>query len=263
MLDETIRLAKGIVIAGAWPAIYLENEKTLLASDTHLGLEDQREKIGMHIPGSILEKVLQYIITPAKMFGCEKVILLGDVKHEFGRPTEAEWYTVRKFVKSLREIGCEPEVVKGNHDNYIVHVLKELNVKLHDPSLRLGDYYFMHGNNDLEEDFKDAKYIFMGHEHPAVTVKDDVGIKHRFKAFLSGKIRNWKITVLPSVSPLSYGNPMNEMHRSQFMTPLLKKYGVDNFVSYLIEIGNTVKEFPAMKHLTTGYTLIDYSDRED
>jgi putative SbcD/Mre11-related phosphoesterase len=241
----------------------LEKENVLLTSDTHLGLEDQREKIGMHIPGSIFEKVLEYILTPVKALGCERIILLGDVKHEFGRPTEAEWYTVKKFVKILREIGCEPEIVKGNHDNYIVHVLKELNVKLHDPSLRLGDYYLTHGNNDLEHDFKDSKHIFMGHEHPAISIRDDVGVKHRFKAFLSGRIKNWNITVLPSVSPLSYGNPMNEMHKSQFMTPLLRKYGIDNFIPYLIEMGKVVKKFPVMKELTAEQTFIEYSDRED
>ena len=45
---------------------------------------------------------------------------------------------------------------------------------------------------------------------------------------------------------------MNEMHKSQFMTPVLRKYGVDNFIPYLIEIGKTVKKFPEMKYLMTG-----------
>lgn len=263
MFDETIKLAKGVNIASPWPCIYLEKENVLLASDIHLGLEDQREKIGMHIPGPIFEKVLECILTPVKSLGCKRIIILGDVKHEFGRPSEAEWYTVKKFVKSLRGLDCELEVVKGNHDNYIVQVLKELNVKLHDPSLRLGRFYLTHGHNDVEDDFKDAEHIFMGHEHPAISIKDDVGIKHRFKAFLSGRIKKWSVTVLPSISPLSYGNPMNEIQQSQFMAPLLRKYGVDNFVPYLIEIGKTVKKFPEMKHLTTRQTFIEYSNRED
>jgi hypothetical protein len=154
-------------------------------------------------------------------------------------------------------------VVKGNHDNYIVQVLRELKVKLHDPSLYLGDYYLMHGNSDLEQDFQEAKYVFMGHEHPAVTIRDDIGVKHRFKAFLSGKIGNRIVTVLPSISPLSYGNPMNEMHRSQFMSPLLRKYGVDEFVPYLIEIGKSVKRFPEMKHIMLRYAYVESTDRED
>ncbi|MFQ5941908.1 MAG: metallophosphoesterase [Nitrososphaerales archaeon] len=263
MIDEHINIAKGVSITAPWPCIYLEKEDTILASDTHLGLEDQREKIGMHIPGSIFEKILQFILTPVKALGCERIIILGDVKHEFGRPTEAEWFSVKKFVRSLRELGCEPEVVKGNHDNYIIQVLKELNVKLHDPSLRLGQYYLTHGNIDLENDFKDTNHIFMGHEHPAISIKDDVGVKHRFKAFLSGRIKDWTVTVLPSVSPLSYGNPMNEMHKLEFMTPLLRRYGINNFVPYLIEIGKAVKKFPEMTHLVTGRSFIEYSTKED
>ena len=90
-----------------------------------------------------------------------------------------------------------------------------------------------------------------------------MGVKHRFKTFLAGRIKKWNVTVLPSISPLSYGNPMNEIQQSQFMTPLLRKYGIDNFIPYLIEIGKTVKKFPEMKHLITGQTFIEYSDRED
>jgi hypothetical protein len=56
---------------------------------------------------------------------------------------------------------------------------------------------------------------------------------------------------------------MNEMHKSEFMTPLLRKYGIDNFVPYLIEIGKTVKRFPEMKHLMVEQTFVEYSDRED
>lgn len=263
MLDELVPIAEGVSIAGVWPCIYLEKEHLLVASDTHLGLEDQREKIGMHIPGSIFEKIQEYIMTPVRALGCERIILLGDVKHEFGRPSEAEWYTVKKLVKNIRDAGCEPEVVKGNHDNYIVHVLKELDIKLHDPSLRLGDYYFTHGNHDVEEDMGDAKHVFMGHEHPAVTIRDDVGVKHRFKAFLSGRIKGWNVTVLPSISPLSYGNPMNEMHRSQYMTPLLRRYGIDHFSPYLIEAGKVVKKFPRMKDLMTEKEMVPYFNSED
>ncbi len=262
MLEERIKIAKNVSIVSPWPCIYLENEDTLLVSDTHLGLEDQREKVGMHIPGSIMTQILECIVTPIKSLNCKRIVLLGDVKHEFGRPSEAEWFSVKKFMKALRDNNCEPEVVRGNHDNYIVYVLKELGIKLHDPSLRLGDCYLTHGHQNLEDDYGDAKHIFMGHEHPAIVVKDDVGVKHRFKAFLSGTINNRIVTVLPSISPLSYGNPMNEMSKNQYMTLLLKKYGVDNFTPYLIEIGKTVKKFPAMKYLNQTF-ITEAFENED
>ncbi len=263
MPDEMVSITKGVSIVSPWPCIYLEREDTLLVSDTHLGLEDQREKLGIHIPGSIMTHILESIIEPIKSLNCKRIILLGDIKHEFGRPSEAEWYAVKKFIKALRDLNCEPEVVRGNHDNYIVYVLQELNIKLHDPALRLGDSYLTHGHHDLDDDYKDAKHIFMGHEHPAIVVKDDVGVKHRFKAFLSGIINNRTVTVLPSVSPLSYGNPVNEMAKREFMTPLLRKHGIETFTPYLIEIGKTVKKFPEMKYLTQTFIAQEASERED
>jgi putative SbcD/Mre11-related phosphoesterase len=262
MLEERIKIANDVSIVSPWPCVYLESEDTLLVSDTHLGLEDQREKVGMHIPGSIMTQILECIVTPIKSLNCKRIVLLGDIKHEFGRPSEAEWFSVKKFIKALRDNNCEPEVVRGNHDNYIIYVLKELGVKLHDPSLRFGDYYLTHGHQDLEDDYGDAKHIIIGHEHPAIVVKDDVGVKHRFKAFLSGTINEQTVTVLPSISPLSYGNPMNEISKNQYMTPLLKKYGVDNFTPYLIEIGKTVKKFPAMKYLNQTF-ITEAFEKED
>jgi hypothetical protein len=261
MLD-LVKITKGVSIVNPWPCIYLEDEHVLIASDTHLGLEDQREKIGMHIPGSVMTQILECITVPVKALGCKKIILLGDIKHEFGRPSEAEWYGVRKFVKVLRDNECEPEVVRGNHDN-IVYVLKELGVKLHEPSLRINDFYLTHGHIDLENDYGNAKHILMGHEHPAIVVRDDVGVKHRFKAFLSGTINGRTVTVLPSISPLSYGNPMNEMPRSEYMTPLLRRYGIDSFTPYLIEMGKAVKKFPEMKHLTQAYVTKGAVEKED
>lgn len=242
-----IKIDKHLSIIDPCPCIYIDD--TLLISDTHLGLEEQRERLGISIPISVTDTIIEYIVNPIKELDCKKVILLGDVKHEFGKPSSEEWFAVRKIIKSIREVGAEPEVVRGNHDNYIINILKSMDVKLHDPYLLFDKYFLMHGHLDLEDRFGDAKYVFLGHEHPAVTIRDDVNAKHRFKAFLIGNINNRKVIVLPSASPLAYGNPVNELDKSELLSIFLRKYGIDEFIPCLIEIGEAVKEFPAIKYL--------------
>lgn len=77
-------------------------------------------------------------------------------------------------MKSLRELGCEPEVVRGNHDSYIISVLKELQVTLHQPSLSLGRYIPIRGHLPFDQK---TDHLIMGHEHPVLAVKDSTGIR--------------------------------------------------------------------------------------
>ena len=89
-------------------------------------------------------------------------------------------------------------------------ILKELEVPLYEPSLDLGNFLLTHGHLKLYRPEADGKHVIMGHEHPAVSIKDDLGVKHAFKAFLNGKLLGSQITVLPLTSPLTIGMAMNE-----------------------------------------------------
>ncbi|MBM3897853.1 MAG: metallophosphoesterase [Thaumarchaeota archaeon] len=244
---QTIKIAKGLSIASPWPALLLEKENALLVSDLHIGLEDMHERKGVHIPTSILPKILKSIVTPAKELGCSKVIVLGDVKHEFGDPREEDWFGVKKLVKQLNEINCKPEVVRGNHDNYIVIILKELNIPLHEHALDLGKFLLTHGHLELYR--PENRHVIMGHEHPAVSIRDDLGVKHGFKAFLNGRLLGSQITVLPSTSPLTIGTAINETPSRELLSPILRNNDLGEMVPYVAEVGTHVKEFPALKML--------------
>jgi putative SbcD/Mre11-related phosphoesterase len=256
---ELIRIEEGMSIVSPYPCL-LVHDDTLLFSDTHLGLEEHRERLGIHIPYPITEYVIDCIVNPVKELACKRVIILGDVKHEFGRPSNDEWYSLKRLVYLLRKNGAELEVVRGNHDNYIVYILKELNVRIHDPYLIDRGMLLVHGHNSIDTQImkdNDVRCIVLGHEHPSIVLKDDVGTKHRFKAFLYGRVEydksNVSIMVLPSLSPLAYGNPLNE--NPIIKSPILREYNsmLDEFIPYIIDVGVTVKRFPAMKYLR--YTI--------
>jgi len=249
MTTEIIRIAKGLSIASPWPALFIEKENMLIVSDLHLGLEDERESKGIHIPTSVFPKIMNSVLTPTKELSCDKVLILGDFKHEFGKPSEAEWYSVKKMIREIRGIRAEPLVVRGNHDNYIILILKEMNVKLFQPSLTINEFTLFHGHLEPTEKEEKAKHIIMGHEHPSIAIKDDLGVKHRFKAFLTGKFGNKNLTVLPSVSPLSYGSDVNETLQKDLLSPILQRSPLDDLVPYAIEIGVAVKRFPRLGSL--------------
>ncbi|MFQ6011110.1 MAG: metallophosphoesterase, partial [Nitrososphaerales archaeon] len=140
-----IKLRKGLSIVSPWPALYIEKEATLVVSDLHLGLEDELQTKGLYVPSSTFPTIVENITTPLADLSCEKVVLLGDIKHEFGRPNEAEWWGVRRLIKKLREMKCEPSIVRGNHDNYLFYLSKEFGATMHDRSVTIDDFLLFHG----------------------------------------------------------------------------------------------------------------------
>lgn len=247
---ERIKISRKVSIASLYPAILLEKEGLLVAADLHIGLEDEHEIRGIHIPKPILPAIINQIITPAKDLGCKGVILLGDIKHEFGQATEPEWFGVRKLISRLRDRGLRVLVVRGNHDNYIIKILKELDVPLYEPYLELSGLVLTHGHKILAADEgRLPKEVVLGHEHPAITLKDDVGAKHRFKAFIYLQDKSTRYIVLPSVSPLAYGSNFNEVPADKMLSPMLQRLDLGEAIPYVIETEVAVKRFPRIKDL--------------
>ncbi|MEM4312041.1 MAG: metallophosphoesterase [Nitrososphaerales archaeon] len=243
---ELIKVAKGLSIASPYPSLYLEREEALIVADLHLGLEEEQESKGIHIPFTTFPKITELVLNPCEALNCKRLIILGDVKHEFAKPLELEWFTTKRLFKMIRDIGAEPEVVKGNHDNYIAIILKEMNVKLYEEKIELDRFTLIHGHLPFDQK---VRHIIMGHEHPVITIKDDLGVKHRYKAFLDGEVEGRRITVLPSVSPLALGLDINEVPSRELLSPLLKGKDLSELTPYLIEPKIAVKKFPKLKFL--------------
>ncbi|MCH8022980.1 MAG: metallophosphoesterase [Thaumarchaeota archaeon] len=244
-----IKLQKGLSIVSPWPAVYIEKESTLVVADLHLGLEDELQSKGLYLPSSTFPTILENIISPVIDLACKRIILLGDIKHEFGRPKEAEWWGVRRLIKKLKELKCEPAIVRGNHDNYIIYISKELGAITYDRSVTLDDFLLFHGHLPLNLEEAKASHIIMGHEHPSIQIRDSLGVKHRYKAFLHGKIGNKIFTILPSVSPLTIGSDVNIIPSSELLSPLLRGENLDKVTPYALDIGSAVQKFPNLGRL--------------
>ncbi len=178
---------------------------------------------GVAIPRMQVLEIVENVRDIVEKYGLEKLIIAGDLKHEFSRNLPYEWEDVRTFVES---IDIKLEVVRGNHDNYLAAILAEYGIELKD-HVKVGDYYVVHGHRDVE-----FEKVIMGHEHPAVKVRVR-GANYIFPCFL---VADGTKIVLPAFSPLMQGSDVLQLN---FLSPILKKakkievFAIENEVVYL------------------------------
>src|SRR5437870_13680961 len=125
----------------------------------------------------------------------EKVIIAGDFKHEFSKNLVDEWVEVKQVLRFLKD-RVTPVLVRGNHDNYLATILGDLNLPLN-ARAEVGGYTIVHGH----EEGSTLHPIIMGHEHPAVKLKDELGATVSVAAFLVTE----RQVVLPAYSPCAHG----------------------------------------------------------
>ncbi len=189
------------------------DETVLVIGDLHLGYEEVMRGLGVLVPSGIYEEILKEMDFVFDYLGGKrvgKVILLGDLRHEFGKILRSEWKEVHEFIDYLRgkiETNGEVVVVKGNHDTMTKNIIKKKGIEIIDYYL-WKEFVFLHGDRNFEEIYdKKIKYWIMGHAHPAVTLQDKNSIKkEKYKCFLEGTWKDKKIIIVPSFFPIVEGS---------------------------------------------------------
>ncbi|MEM2505923.1 MAG: metallophosphoesterase [Nitrososphaeria archaeon] len=246
-MPSEIKLTKRLKIVEPWPALILD-DNILVVSDLHFGIEEELEAEGIHVPSSLAPKIINFITKPVKEMGLNEVLILGDVKHEFGYPSPSEWISTKKLISNLKELNIKLRIVRGNHDNYIIAILKEFNIELIQPHTIIGDMTFTHGHIP-EEEYDTTNFIIFGHEHPSIAIRDKLGYLHRFKCLLYGKVDKKTLIVLPSLSPAAYGTDINLNPSTTFLSPFLRNKDISEMIPYAIEPGEGVQKFPKLKYI--------------
>jgi len=213
-------------------ALFFPEEKILAVTDLHLGYEEALIKQGTLIPkfnfNDSVERLKKIFSKTGKL---NKIIILGDLKHEFGLISEQEWSEVTKMLSFLNENCNEIILLKGNHDNILGPIAKWKNLELRESFfLEKQKILFLHGNKvNLNKEFSSARTIVLGHEHPAVTLRD--GIKHeKFKCFLKGTYGKKTIVVLPSFNSTLEGQ---DLFKEKLLSPFLHQ-DISEFEVWLI-----------------------------
>jgi uncharacterized protein len=200
-------------------SLYLRKEKALIISDLHIGLEESLNKEGVLVPRFQLKALIQALEEILAKAKPEKIIINGDIKHEFGTISEQEWRDTLKVIDFLGKNSKELILIKGNHDTILGPIAGKRTLKTAD-HLLLGDIYITHGDRLPEEDnpeFSQAKTIIIGHEHPAVSISEGAR-SELFKCFLLGSYKKRKLIVLPSFNFVTEGT---DILREQLLSPYL------------------------------------------
>ncbi len=225
------------------------DDKILVIADLHLGFEGVMATSGLFMPRIMLEDVkalLSRIVDKHKKL--EELVVAGDMKHEFAEMHGFEWKDVHAFMEFALEKFKRVVVVRGNHDNYLKVALKRYErVVFEEAAYVKDDFVVVHGDKDNVAAFS-RPFLIMGHEHPAIVVKDDVGAVVRTRCFMVGKYGRTRIVVLPAFSPIFMGTDILSMPDSELLSPILRRIGIEDFKLYAC-LEDEVLEFPTIAEI--------------
>ncbi|MGI6472210.1 MAG: metallophosphoesterase [Candidatus Methanomethylophilaceae archaeon] len=193
--------------------LLLEGGRTAVIGDLHLGYETSLEDEGMFLPrvntGTIRDALNRII----SRYEPERMVLLGDVKHDFRRSRGESSDEILRVIRLLNE-AVETLVIKGNHDNYIQNVLIEEGMSAVDFA-DIAGFRLEHGHVD-----SGRRPVIIGHEHPAVRIPGSGGEKiHCFVL-----AREEGVLVIPPFSPMSLGSDL--LTEGTAMSPALRESDV-------------------------------------
>jgi len=156
------------------PLLLVEGDlRVLVATDLHIGIEHQLWLGGASVP-SQTNKMLEDLRHWVGEIKPDRLILLGDVKHNLPRTSFQEKSEVPSVLKSLSEV-ARVELVIGNHDIGISELAPK-NTEIHPaPGFVLDGVGYFHGHTWPAPDLFEAEVLVASHLHPAVRLADRLG----------------------------------------------------------------------------------------
>lgn len=218
-----LRVMPGVTITND-RCLILDEGPTAVIGDLHLGYESALESDGMFIPRINTESVREALNKILDDYEPERVVLLGDIKHDFRRSSWQGRDEVRRIVKLVSD-AAETVVIKGNHDNFLQNILADIGIVALD-HVDIGGYRLEHGHED-----SGVRPVIIGHEHPSVRIPGELSGGMKLQCYVVA--RNEGVIVIPPFSPFASGNDLNP-GPDAVMAPALKACDVENADIYAV-----------------------------
>ncbi len=256
---RSVSLAPGLELIDL--ALFLYERRGLAIADVHLGIEDALKDEGVLVPRRHLAQVQQRLerifqelhVTPSEPL--RKIIINGDLRHQFGPLSRVEHKESREFLRWLTSWAEHIALIEGNHDGSLPHLANERITVTR--SYSEGDCWFVHGDEALTPAPRERgartggmrvpTWLVIGHEHPAVGLRDPVtGRVEVYKCFLAGTFKEYNLLVLPSFNQFVRGS---DLLKEQPLSPFVQQSNLEEFLVYPVSDDGSIYEFGLLRRL--------------
>jgi len=225
--------------------LYFPEKKILVLGDLHIGYEESLNEAGVFAPRIQFKEIMRNLKGVLKQIKkIEKIVVLGDLKHEFGAISSQEWKEVKDILDFLKKKAKKVILIKGNHDTFLEPIAKRKELEIKAYFFEDG-ICFLHGHKVFPECLdKKIKVLVIGHRHPAVVLCDKYK-KEKYKCFLTGKWKKKKIIILPSFFPFVEGSDIVTNYKNNKL--FIHERDLRNFDVYVV--GEKIYRFGKLKSI--------------
>jgi putative SbcD/Mre11-related phosphoesterase len=201
----------------------MPEERALVVADLHLGYVWAHRHAGQLLPITAPDDTIDRLAALADEYKARQIVLLGDIVHR-AVPVRA----LREQLESLagRLASVTVRWIAGNHDRHLESLLRECGlsgIRL-ESELTLGPHLLTHGAEEesgaaarcLARLEPGAGWLIMGHEHPAIQLRDRITTSVKCPCFLAGP----RILILPAFSRWSAGS---NIRSAQFLSAFARE----------------------------------------
>lgn len=218
----------------------------LVLGELHIGMESEIFSKGISTPSGTkdMEKRILKIIKSTK---AKKLIILGDVKHNYLKISKQEAREIPSFFEELCK-KAEVHVTLGNHDGLLQQILPPQVIVHPTEGLLYKDSFFLHGNAWPSKEVIKAKTLFMAHIHPAVGFRDRLGFRNVEFCWIRGKATKKveerygsseleEIIIVPPFNRKIGGMPVNSEFKEKDISPITRNglVNVEKSEVYLLD----------------------------
>ncbi len=233
MLNDDVELVDGLPIA------FIRSLNALVIADPHLGYEGVMAKHGTLIPKINLKRITESLSTAIRLTKADKIIVDGDIKNEFSKVDQEEFNELYDFIDFTKSSCAELILIKGNHDNFVERYKEPFKLKIYGQEALLGKYLFFHGE-ELPINPDGASMLIMGHEHPAISVYNDIGRMEKLRCFLFGTYNKVPLLVIPAINYFAGGTDVITEPDDDLLSPVLRASKISEMHAIAIGFGSTM-----------------------
>ncbi len=175
---------------GDGPALVIEGENRLLiVADLHFGIEADLATHGLHFRSRSRER-LERLMNIIDLADPDMLVLLGDIKHSIPSLTRQEYVELPVILETLRS-RVPLKVFPGNHDIGIETYLRTTELQPKEGAILDGVGY-LHGHMYPSPHLA-GHLMIIGHHHPLLLLKDEVGCALQAPAYLRAELDAGKL----------------------------------------------------------------------